>query len=113
LIVSGGGIAGSIAARVAAELGVDIVKTNWTGDPDSFKEVVEGCMAPVIIAGGEKAGIKGILDITKQSIEVGGSGVAFGRNVFQAEDPTKVVKALYLVINKKYSVDEAIKETDL
>ena len=102
-----------IAARVAAELGVDIVKTNWTGDPDSFKEVVEGCMAPVIIAGGEKAGIKGILDITKQSIEVGGSGVAFGRNVFQAEDPTKVVKALYLVINKKYSVDEAIKETDL
>jgi fructose-bisphosphate aldolase/2-amino-3,7-dideoxy-D-threo-hept-6-ulosonate synthase len=102
-----------IAARVAAELGVDIVKTNWTGDPDSFKEVVEGCMAPVIIAGGEKAGIKGILDITKQSIEVGGSGVAFGRNVFQAEDPTKVVKALYLIINKNYSVDEAIKETNL
>jgi len=102
-----------IAARVAAELGVDIVKTNWTGDPDSFKEVVEGCMAPVIIAGGEKAGIKGILEVTKQSLEVGGSGVAFGRNVFQAEEPTKVVRALYLVINKKYSVDEAMKETNL
>lgn len=102
-----------ITARVAAELGVDIVKTNWTGDPDSFKEVVKGCMAPVIIAGGEKTGIKGILDITKQSIEVGGAGVAYGRNVFQADDPTKVVRALYLIVNKNYDVDEAIREAKL
>lgn len=102
-----------IAARVAAELGVDIVKTNWTGDPDSFKEVVKGCMAPVIIAGGEKAGIRGILEITKQSIDVGGAGVAYGRNVFQAEDPTKVVRALYLIVNKNYDVDEAIREAKL
>ena len=102
-----------IAARVAAELGADIVKTNWTGDPDSFKEVVDGCMAPVIIAGGEKAGIKEILEITKQSIEVGSAGVAFGRNVFQAQDPTKLVRALYLIVNKKYDVNEAIKEVKL
>ena len=102
-----------IAARVAAELGVDIVKTNWTGDPDSFKEVVRGCMAPVIIAGGEKSGIKGILEITKQSIEVGGAGVAYGRNVFQAEDPTNVVRALYLIVHENYNVDEAMKETGL
>jgi fructose-bisphosphate aldolase/2-amino-3,7-dideoxy-D-threo-hept-6-ulosonate synthase len=102
-----------IAARVAAELGADIVKTNWTGDPDSFKEVVEGCMAPVIIAGGEKAGIEKILEITKQSIEVGGAGVAFGRNVFQAEDPTKFVRALYLIVHKNYDVDEAMKEAKL
>jgi len=102
-----------IAARVAAELGADIVKTNWTGDPDSFKEVVDGCMAPVIIAGGEKSGIKGILEITKQSIEVGGSGVAYGRNVFQAEDPTKVVRALYLIVHKNYNVEEAMKEAKL
>jgi len=102
-----------IAARAAAELGADIVKTNWTGDPDSFKEVVEGCMAPVIIAGGEKAGIKAILDITKQSIEVGGAGVAYGRNVFQAEDPTKFVRALYLIVHEDYDVSEAIKEAKL
>lgn len=102
-----------IAARVAAELGADIVKTNWTGDPDSFKEVVEGCMAPVIIAGGEKSGLRNILEITKQSIAVGGSGVAYGRNVFQAQDPTKVVKCLYLIVHKGYEVDEAIREVKL
>jgi fructose-bisphosphate aldolase/2-amino-3,7-dideoxy-D-threo-hept-6-ulosonate synthase len=95
-----------IAARVAAELG-------WTGDPDSFKNVVDGCMAPVIIAGGEGAGIREILEITKQSVDVGGAGVAFGRNVFQADDPTKFVRALYLIVHKNYDVDDAIKECDL
>lgn len=101
-----------VAARVAAELGVDIVKTNWTGDPDSFKEVVDGCMAPVIIAGGEKSGLKGILETTKQAIEVGGAGVAYGRNVFQSEDPTKVVQALYNIVHKNYDVEEALKEAE-
>ncbi|MFX1364424.1 MAG: 2-amino-3,7-dideoxy-D-threo-hept-6-ulosonate synthase [Promethearchaeota archaeon] len=102
-----------IAARIAAELGADIVKTNWTGDPDSFKEVVDGCMAPVIIAGGEKTDINGILEITKQSIDVGGAGVAYGRNVFQADDPTKFVKALYMIVHKNYEVNEVIKELNL
>lgn len=102
-----------IAARVAAELGADIVKTNWTGSPDSFKEVVNGCMAPVIIAGGEKVGLREILEITKQSIDVGGAGVAFGRNVFQSSDPTKLLKALALIVHKSYEIEEAIKETNL
>jgi len=30
------------AARVGSELGVDIIKTNYTGAPDTFKEVVKG-----------------------------------------------------------------------
>ena len=70
-------------------------------------------MAPVRIAGGEKADLKEILEITKQSIDVGGAGVAFGRNVFQADDPTKFVRALYLIVQKSYEVDEAIKELNL
>lgn len=102
-----------IAVRVAAELGADIIKTNWPGNPEGFEEVVEGCMAPVIIAGGAKAGVENILRITKQSIEVGGSGVAFGRNVFQAKDPTKVVRALYLIVHKDYEVSEAMREVNL
>ena len=39
------------AARLGAELGADIIKTNYTGDPDTFKEVVKGCPAPIVIAG--------------------------------------------------------------
>jgi fructose-bisphosphate aldolase / 2-amino-3,7-dideoxy-D-threo-hept-6-ulosonate synthase len=102
-----------IAARVASELGADLVKTNWTGSPDSFKKVVEGCMAPVIIAGGEKVGMREILEITKQSIDVGGAGVAFGRNIFQSSDPTNLLKALTLIVHKNYEIEEAIKEVNL
>ncbi len=43
-----------LAARVAAELGADIVKTVYTGDPDTFREVTEGCSVPVVVAGGSK-----------------------------------------------------------
>lgn len=102
-----------IAVRAAAELGADIIKTNWPGDIESFKEVVDGCMAPVIIAGGKKAGIDSILETTYQSIQAGGSGVAFGRNVFQAKDPTKFIRALYLIVHKDYKAHEAMKETNL
>ncbi|MCQ2071254.1 MAG: class I fructose-bisphosphate aldolase family protein, partial [archaeon] len=40
------------AARVATELGADIVKCSYTGDVDSFARVVEGAQVPVVIAGG-------------------------------------------------------------
>jgi fructose-bisphosphate aldolase/2-amino-3,7-dideoxy-D-threo-hept-6-ulosonate synthase len=102
-----------IAARVAAELGADIVKTNWTGDIESFKEVTRGCMAPVIIAGGEKRGLWGILEEAKASIQAGGAGVAYGRNVFQADNPTLFVKALALIVHHGYEVEEAVKELNL
>ena len=42
------------AARIGAELGADIIKTNYTGSPDTFKEVVNGCPVPVVMAGGPK-----------------------------------------------------------
>ena len=88
------------AARVGSELGVDIVKTNYTGDPDSFKEVVEGALVPVVIAGGPKVDTdEELLQMVKDSIEVGGAGVAFGRNLFQAENPGKITKAISEVVH--------------
>lgn len=98
------------AARVGSELGVDIVKTNYTGDPDSFKEVVEGALVPVIIAGGPKVDTdEELLQMVKDSIEVGGAGVAFGRNLFQAENPGKITKAISEVVHNDLEVNEALK----
>ena len=105
------------AARVGSELGVDIVKTNYTGDPDSFKEVVEGALVPVVIAGGPKVDTdEELLQMVKDSIEVGGAGVAFGRNLFQAENPGKITKAISevvhndLEVNKIYRKQKKLKE---
>ena len=94
------------AARVGSELGVDIVKTNYTGDPDSFKEVVEGALVPVVIAGGPKVDTdEELLQMVKDSIEVGGAGVAFGRNLFQAENPGKITKAISEVVHNDLEVN--------
>ncbi len=100
-----------IVARVAAELGVDIVKTNYTGSIESFKEVTRGCGAPVIIAGGPKKGTKEeLLQVIKDSLEAGGAGVAIGRNIFGASNPTKVTRAIYRVVHENWEVSEALKE---
>ena len=101
------------AARVGSELGVDIVKTNYTGDPDSFKEVIEGALVPVVIAGGPKVETdKELLEMVRDSLEVGGAGVAFGRNLFQAKAPGKITKAISEVVHNNMDVEEALKILD-
>lgn len=98
------------AARLGAELGADIVKTNYTGDAESFKKVVNGCHVPVVIAGGPKVETaREVLQMTSDSLKAGGAGVSIGRNVFQHENPTKMVKALSALIHSGASVNEAAK----
>jgi fructose-bisphosphate aldolase/2-amino-3,7-dideoxy-D-threo-hept-6-ulosonate synthase len=99
-----------LAARIGSELGADIVKTNYTGSPDTFKEVVEGCSVPVVIAGGPKMDTeKDLLQMVYDAISVGATGVAFGRNIFQAKNPTLLVKKLCTVVHMGYTAEEAEK----
>jgi fructose-bisphosphate aldolase/2-amino-3,7-dideoxy-D-threo-hept-6-ulosonate synthase len=99
-----------IAARAAAELGVDIVKTNYTGSVESFREVTEGCPVPVVVAGGPRMETtQQILEMVHGSIEAGGAGVAMGRNVFQAEDPVKMVRAISMLVHQGAGVEEALR----
>jgi predicted phospho-2-dehydro-3-deoxyheptonate aldolase len=88
------------AARVAAELGADIVKVPYTGTPESFREVVEGCFVPVVIAGGEKmTSDEDVLGIVRGAMEAGGSGVSIGRNVFQHQNPAGMVQAISQIVH--------------
>ena len=98
------------AARLGAELGADIVKTNYTGDIETFKKVVESCPVPVIIAGGPKCKTdEEILQTAYESIKAGGAGLSIGRNVFQHENPTFIVKALSAIVHKGVSAEQALK----
>jgi fructose-bisphosphate aldolase/2-amino-3,7-dideoxy-D-threo-hept-6-ulosonate synthase len=102
-----------LAARIGAELGAEIVKTNYTGDIDSFKEVIEGCPAPVVVAGGAKMGTsREVLQMVWEAIQAGGAGASIGRNIFQALDPTKMVRAIVKIVHEGYDVKEAIKELE-
>src|SRR6266581_4595305 len=47
-------IGGEDDDQMIEELGADVVKTLYTGSPDTFREVVRGCPVPVVVAGGPK-----------------------------------------------------------
>lgn len=97
------------AARLGAELGADVVKVSYTGDPDSFGEVVQGCHIPVIIAGGPKMeSDRAILEMVKGAITAGAVGTSIGRNVFQHKNPTRIVGALCKIVHENASVEEAL-----
>jgi len=99
-----------IAARAGAELGADIVKTNYTGDVDSFREVVKGCPVPVVIAGGSKGKEIDALKAIEDSIKAGGAGVAMGRNSFQHKNPTAFIRAAAKVVHEGIPAEKAAKE---
>jgi fructose-bisphosphate aldolase/2-amino-3,7-dideoxy-D-threo-hept-6-ulosonate synthase len=89
----------ALAARAAAELGADIVKCPYTGDADSFRMVVRGCPAPVLIAGGPKTETDlELLAMVAGAMEAGAAGVSIGRNVFQHGNPTGMALALRAVV---------------
>ncbi|MGA1796670.1 MAG: 2-amino-3,7-dideoxy-D-threo-hept-6-ulosonate synthase [bacterium] len=97
------------AARVGAELGADIVKVNYTGDPETFRRVVEGCSVMVVIAGGEK--VETDMDLFRMiegAMEAGATGVSIGRNAFQHKNPTLITRVISHQVHEGLSADEAM-----
>lgn len=97
------------AARVGAELGADIIKTSYTGDPDSFSRVVDGCPVPLVVAGGPKVSSEiDLLRMVRDAIDAGASGVAIGRNIFQHENPSIITRRICAVVHRGYTPEEAM-----
>lgn len=94
--------------RVAEEIGADLIKTNYTGDPKSFARITAACSVPVLIAGGEKAGDLETLQTVRESLDAGGAGVCLGRNSFQRDDPRGFIQALCSVIHENTPPAEAL-----
>jgi len=77
----------NLHTRMAAELGADAVKTDYTGDPVTMRSVVEGCPIPILVLGGSRQGSDDeALQMIHDAVLAGAAGVFFGRNVFQAAD---------------------------
>lgn len=99
------------ASRIGAELGADIIKTNYTGNVDTFREVVRGCPVPVVIAGGPKADTaEEVLKMVHGSVQAGGIGVSLGRNIFQHQNPEAMSRAVVAIVHKGATVDDALRE---
>jgi len=90
----------AFGARVAAELGADAIKTTYTGDPETMRQVVEGCPVPVLVLGGVRSSSPDIvLEATRGALAAGARGVVYGRNVWQADDPLVMCGLLRDVIH--------------
>jgi fructose-bisphosphate aldolase / 2-amino-3,7-dideoxy-D-threo-hept-6-ulosonate synthase len=97
-----------VAVRVASEEGADFIKTWYTGDPESFRRVIDYSLVPVLIAGGPKArDDRDVLQMVRGAMDAGASGIAMGRKIWQSRDPAAMVAALAAIIRNGASVDEA------
>lgn len=94
----------AMGARVIAENGAQVVKTYFC--PEGFEKVTAACPVPIVIAGGKKLPELGALKMARMAIDQGAMGVDMGRNIFQAEDPVAMIKAVRSVVH-----DDAKPET--
>jgi len=92
--------------RVGAELGADIIKTIYV---EPFEEVVDVCPVPIVIAGGEKKDYKSVLEMVEKAVKAGAAGVCIGRNVFQHENPDRMLKAIATIVKEGKSVEDALR----
>ncbi|MEM4004653.1 MAG: 4Fe-4S dicluster domain-containing protein, partial [Desulfurococcaceae archaeon] len=96
--------------RRAVEAGADILEVPYTQDVDSFKKIVHAAKGiPVLCAGGPKAvTIRDSLEVVVELLEAGASGVVFGRQVFQSEDPASYLNMLYSIIHEGKNIEEVL-----
>ena len=97
--------------RLCAELGADIVKTNWPGDPDSFARLVEAANGiPVVLAGGSRLEDAELLTRMEAAMGAGAIGCSVGRNIFMHHSPEALTRALSRVIRERWPAGQAHEE---
>jgi DhnA family fructose-bisphosphate aldolase class Ia len=101
----------AFAARLAAELGADVVKVPYPSDakPGDFKRIVEQVWIPVVILGGASMNDDAaLLKVTEDAMEAGAAGIAMGRNVWQHRSPAAIARSLNAIVHQDVSALEAL-----
>lgn len=89
------------AASLAADLGADLVKTLYTGSPDTMAEITDMSPLPILVVGGpQRSGLDATLSYVDEALGAGAAGVAMGRNIFQADEPGKVARAVVELVHE-------------
>lgn len=96
-------------ARVAAELGADLIKIPAPADDAVLAEIVASLPIPVVAAGGSKTDEPGpFLNRVGQLLQTGVRGVAIGRNIFQRRHPAALLKAVCAMVHHRATPAEAL-----
>lgn len=88
------------AARIAMEMGADVVKLKYPSDETSLGWIVKAAdKTHVFLAGGKETSDDEFEAHVKNVISAGFSGVAVGRNVWQSDNPVGRIKKIRAIIN--------------
>jgi DhnA family fructose-bisphosphate aldolase class Ia len=95
--------------RQAVELGADLIKVDPTDPMSDFGQIVEiASGVPVLVRGGGSVPPRELLERTRTAMDVGASGVVYGRNIVQHPTPAKFIQAIRSIVHKNSNVDEAM-----
>lgn len=88
------------AARIGFEAGADIVKTNYCGHVETFRQVVKAVPVPILVAGGPSNGgeDEDSLQLVQDVIQAGAAGIAFGRRIWQSPHPDLLVRKISAIL---------------
>lgn len=95
------------AARMAFELGADIIKVAMPDDVQPLARVVEACPVPIVAMGGPAEEPLALFEKVRSVLDIGMRGVALGRNVWQAGQTGPMVHALRALVHDDASAVDA------
>jgi fructose-bisphosphate aldolase, class I len=96
-------------ARLAVELGADIVKADIDDNIQEYHRVVEAALPrPMLPRGGSRVPDVQILTRTVNLMKQGAAGVVYGRNVYQHPHPGRMIRALQAVVHGGAGVEQAM-----
>ena len=95
--------------RQAVELGADLIKADPTDEADDYHRVIEIASGiPVLVRGGGRVTDQVLLQRTVDVLAQGASGIVYGRNIIQHENPAGITAALMAVLHDGASVEHAL-----
>ncbi|WP_255171718.1 2-amino-3,7-dideoxy-D-threo-hept-6-ulosonate synthase [Natrononativus amylolyticus] len=101
------------AVRLAEEAGADIAKTAYSGDAESYRDVVESTAIPVIMAGGSPGTDREMLENIRGAMDAGAAGISMGRSIFQHPDSEAMARAASSIVHDDRSPREALEIAEL
>jgi len=96
------------AARIAFELGADIIKIPIPDDLAALERLAERLPTPIVLMGGPQVDAASLFGRLRDAIDAGARGLALGRNVWSADRPGDMVRALKMIVHEGASAKDAV-----
>jgi class I fructose-bisphosphate aldolase len=91
--------------RVAMELGADILKVAYPGDPATLERWCGELHLPIVMLGGPKGGTtEELVSMVSDAVKAGASGIVIGRRVWQRpiDEAAAILEKLYGIVHASH-----------